>query len=443
MTEPDAGSDLHMIQMKAIPVEGGYVLNGTKQFITNAAFADIMTVVVQCASSSENLLSAFVVDLSSDGVTIGPEVDKVVVVGSSTCPVYFENVFVPEENRLGQVGDGQSIGLTTLLAGRLKIAMGCAGGCRHLLNKTLRYAAERHQFGNPIHHYGANKSVLTQQTLLAFAAESLLQKISSEMDSYAKEEEKNKRDTLSAYRVEIGILKVFCSEAYSMVGDGMREVVSAYALVEDLGKFYRDMTVGRVVEGTNTVNRALIIGAAFLKKFFSQYASRDFEIEFLERKSAVDRLFLNHPLHKALLFVETAKEWVKLMFQVVLKEKSSSLNIRDEEDLLTPLSHLVISARVMDASVQRALILRENQHSHSCLAEKLATLIAYNHYQIIEETAKVLLTYAYGDQKIPAQLKEAIQFASLTLSFDELDSHRLKKEVAEDMIRQGNYPFFP
>src|SRR5919199_4203767 len=170
LTEPGAGSDARGIKTRATRDGDSYVLNGQKQWISNAGFADVM---VAFAKVDETRHTAFIVPFATPGVSLGAEEKKMGIKGSSTRAVYFDNVRVPAANALGEVGQGHKIAFTILNIGRLKLGASCAGGSREVLELCARYVTERKAFGKTLHHFGLIQKKLAQMAIDTYAAESV------------------------------------------------------------------------------------------------------------------------------------------------------------------------------------------------------------------------------------------------------------------------------
>ena len=172
LTESSSGSDALAAKTRADRSSDGshYVLNGTKQFITNAGFADVFTVFAQVGGDR---FSAFIVDRTSPGLTVGPEEHKLGIRGSSTCPLSFEDVRVPADNLLGDVGKGHRIAFNILNVGRIKLGLGTIGAAKCALEVSARYTMERQQFNKPIGSFGLVASKLAEMAIGIFVGESM------------------------------------------------------------------------------------------------------------------------------------------------------------------------------------------------------------------------------------------------------------------------------
>ena len=273
LTEPGSGSDALGAQSSAVLSEDGkhYILNGTKQYITNGGFAELFTIF---AKIDKEHFTAFLVEKSFDGLVVGNEEKKMGIKGSSTTQIILDNCKVPVENVLGEIGKGHKIAFNVLNVGRFKLGAGVTGAAKMAMVEGIKYANERKQFKTPIAKFGAIQEKIADLTAKIYASESLIYRLAGQLDTNLATIDKSidnyyeeYQRCIEEYAPECGISKVFCSEVLARTVDEVVQIHGGYGFCSEYPaeRYYRDERINRIFEGTNEINRLLVPGMILRK----------------------------------------------------------------------------------------------------------------------------------------------------------------------------------
>jgi len=288
LTEPGSGSDALAAATTAVLSKDGthYVLNGSKQYITNAGYAEM---VVLFAKIDGKQFTGFIVDLTSDGVTIGAEEKKMGIKGSSTCAITLEDVKVPVENVLGEIGKGHHIAFNILNVGRFKLGASTVGGAKLALEAAVPYTKSRHQFDQPLCSFGLIRRKIADVNTAIFLSESMVYRTAGLLDraiaTLDKADAHYDRDSIrqvEEFSIECSMIKVFSTEVCALAAEECLQMLGGYGYCQEypLERLYRDERINRIFEGTNEINRMLVPGM-IMKKALNG------ELPFLQAAQAV------------------------------------------------------------------------------------------------------------------------------------------------------------
>jgi len=363
LTEPQAGSDALAARTRAdlSPDRTHYILNGQKMWITNGGAADLFTVFAKVGGEK---FTAFLVERAFGGVTSGAEEHKMGIKGSSTTAVYLDNVKVPVENVLGEIGRGHIIAFNILNVGRLKLGPGTVGGAKNVLGISLKYAKERKAFGASIASFGMIRHKLAEMAIRIFAAETMSYRvvglIEAQLQGFSWEQPDAARTMLKAveeYASECSMIKVYASEMLDYVVDEGVQIHGGYGYHQDYAveRAYRDSRINRIFEGTNEINRLLITGM-LLKR-----AARG-QLGLVQAAQGVMSEILSGPapngaVNEEMRLVTNAKK-IALMLMGVAYQKYL-MELEKQQELLAGISDAVMEIFAMESVLLRARKLAE------------------------------------------------------------------------------------
>lgn len=448
LTEPGSGSDALAAKTKAILDDDGehYVINGTKMWITNAGFADLFTVFCQVDGTK---FTAFLVEADREGVSTGAEEHKMGIKGSSTRMLILDNVIVPKENLLGEIGRGHKIAFNILNIGRFKLGVGVLGGAKRVLGLGVKYAKERRQFDQPISDFGAIKSKIGESTAKIYALESASYRVAGYMDqslgvldTSAPDYIQKMMDAIEEFAVEDSIMKVLGSEVLSFVVDEAVQIHGGYGFSQDyeVERWYRDCRINRIFEGTNEINRMLIPGTILKRTMKGQLdlfsligrvesdLSSGVEAE-APSKDAPDLAF------EKFLTMQAKKLTVYVANQAIQKHMA---DLREQQEILMDLADAIIQVYVMDSTVARTLEIMQIKGADKVEGQRAATrLVVGQAYQAVKQIGENLLSHLKSPEKVGKHLDNLDRLAPCA----RIDLLSLRRKVAEITIDLEKYPF--
>ncbi len=371
LTEPSSGSDALSAKTTAVLSGDGqhYILNGQKMWITNAGFADIFTVFAQVDGDK---FTGLIVEKGMEGLTLGAEEKKLGIKGSSTRMVFFENVKVPKENLLGEIGKGHLIAFNVLNTGRFKLGASCLGGIKSLVNVSVKYAKEREQFKRPIASFGAIQHKLAEQVIRAFVADTavyrtaqLIQNAELQFKSDGKDFASSKRLSAQEYAIECAIIKVVGSEILDFLVDETVQIYGGMGYSEEgvVARAYRDSRINRIFEGTNEINRLLILSTLLknaMKGEFDLMTPGMAVQKELTEGTAGQYDFTGAYAEEMKAIANMKKVLIMLLGMAAQSAMSGNLDLKEEQEVLMNLSDII-----MDIYNAEGLIMRVQKLSQS------------------------------------------------------------------------------
>ncbi|MCE7873696.1 acyl-CoA dehydrogenase [bacterium CPR1] len=442
LTEPHSGSDALAARTKAELSEDGqhYILNGSKMWITNAGFADLMMVFAKVDGTQ---FSCFIVDTKSPGFTLGAEEKKLGLKGSSTRGVTLENVKVPRENLVGEVGKGHKIALNVLNIGRFKLGAWCISGSKFALNDAIKYAKERTQFGKHLAEFGALQEKFGQMVTLIWVGESMNYRtaglIEKALTSVDKKDSQAVLRGIEEYAAECAILKVWGSEALDYVVDECVQIFGGYGYSQEYPaeRPYRDSRINRIFEGTNEINRLTITGTLLKRTMSGRLNLMDALVEVQkELEGGVSPAPGTGPLAREKTLVQASKSGALLCAGVAINAIGMDSPEEKHQEALMRISDLV-----MEVFAQESAWLRCQKLIDSRGEDKVQMQIDITRTYVNDSVDKVrrigrnlLATVSEGEA-----LEESLEQLDRLLKHTPINTVRTRRRIAERVLEAGRY----
>ena len=444
LTEAESGSDALNAKTKAVlsADEKHFVLNGTKMFITNAAFAHVF---ITFAKVDGEKFTGFIVERNFEGVSTGPEEHKMGIRGSSTRTLILENAMVPVENVLGEIGSGHKIAFNVLNFGRFKLGASVVAGVRYVTNEAIRYAKNRQQFGRPIIEFGAIQHKLAEMAIQIFCAESMVYRTVGMIDTAMRSIDKTSRsapaETLKAledYVVECSIIKVANSEILDFVVDEAVQIYGGYGYSQDYAveRCYRDARINRIFEGTNEINRLLITGQLLKRAMKGQLGLITAAQKLLGELLSFPAIETEDDglLAAERRLVSNAKKMFLLASGVAVQKYRDRMV--DQQEVLGLLSDLVIGVYAMESLLLRVLkgAARDGAVRWE-LQAKAAQVFIRGQLAALEDKAKQILAAASEGDELRTHLAALRRFAKSM----PVNLISLRQDIARKLNVEGKY----
>jgi alkylation response protein AidB-like acyl-CoA dehydrogenase len=440
LTEENAGSDAMNAKTRAVLSDDGkyYILNGTKQFITNSGFSDI---VVVFAKIDGEAFTGFIVHRDYEGYSVGPEEKKMGLKSNSTCQVIMEDCKVPVENMLYEPGKGHKIAFNILNIGRGKLGAGVVGACKKVLRGSIKYALERKQFGKSLTEFTMIQEKLADMYLLTYAAEAMSYRTSGLWDLNIEQVPAGDFAAVSKaieeYAIEASILKVFGSEVLDFCVDEGVQIHGGYGYIQEyeIESAYRDSRINRIFEGTNEINRMLIPGTMAKMAMKQQLPLQELVTKFTGELAEG-----NLPTDDGSV-LGLAKMQTELMKRISVYCANAAMmkfmmGLKDEQEILRVLADMLIETYGCDTVAARVL-----QKIDDVGAEKskiqiaVAKVFCADGYKIAGGKAREMIANCFeGDE-----LKNHIANIDKLTAFHPVNTMILRREIAAEIIDREDY----
>jgi alkylation response protein AidB-like acyl-CoA dehydrogenase len=444
LSEASSGSDALNCRARAQLSSDGkhYILNGEKMWITNAGFADLFTVFAKIDGEK---FTAFLVERTFPGFSIGGEEHKLGIRGSSTCPIILNDCKVPVENLLGDIGKGHIIAFNILNIGRFKLGAMCVGGGRVSLQQAITYAKQRKAFNKVIADFGLVREKIANMAALIYVGESLVYRTVGMMDSALSEVDKTSADAMKEtrkaieeYAVECSIIKVWASEMVDYVVDETLQIYGGYGFVEEYPaeRAYRDARINRIFEGTNEINRLIITGFLLKRAMSGQLplmpAIKKLMDEVLSGPSMSEDL--EGPLAEESKLVNQAKK-LGLFASGAATQKYMQA-IQDQQEIMGAIADMTIETYAMESAVLRAQKIAQTKgESAATLPIAMTRIYLTQAMEKVESAAKkVIAAVADGDM-----LRTQLAILRRLAKYEPFNTIELRQQVAQKMIERGKY----
>ena len=449
LTEPNAGSDANSgtTTAKLSEDQKYYEITGQKIWISNAGFAEVFIVFGKIGDDKN--ITGFVFEKSKvNGLTLGEEEKKLGLHASSTRQVFYDKVIIPKDQMLGERGEGFKIAMNGLNFGRIKLCAATVTAAIKVLNESIKYANERHQFNSPISSFGAIKEKFANMATAIFASNSGLYRAGYNIEQNTKklleegiDPSRAKIDGISEYSIECAITKVHGSEVIKLVSDEAIQIFggmgySAESIVEPA---YRDARISRIYEGTNEINRLLIVGM-LLKKSIKK------ELPIFEEAKKVGKELISitsffkskkssytGPLSDEKKCIDNMKKSILMILgkaSAIFREK-----IEKEQEILLKISDMIIETYMAESALLRAEKLNTDNHIQitmvkNYLIRALEICQKYGHQTICSlelnsTTKKVMIN---GLNKFCEKPKYNLI--------------QIRRDIANDLIQKGKYSYY-
>lgn len=441
LTEPESGSDALGAKTTAkLSADGTkYILNGQKQWITNSAFADVFVVY---AKVDGDKFTAFIVEKTFPGVSTGPEEKKMGIKGSSTRTLNLEDAEVPVENVLGEIGRGHVIAFNILNVGRYKLAVGCVGSSKRVLELSTKYAKERKQFKTPIASFPLIQQKLADMAIKTYAVESMVYRtgglFENSLGQVSADDGKAIAKAIADYAIECSMNKVFGSEVLDAIVDEGVQIHGGYGFMQEyeVENAYRDSRINRIFEGTNEINRLLIPGTIMRKVMKG-------ELPLLQEAQSLQEELLTFmpPMFDDPDTLEIEGHLIEMTRKIALMTAGLAVEkyaekLEREQELLSDIADLVTALFAMEGCYLRAQkAIQTVGLEKASLHVDYTSAFVYDTFEEVEMKARGILAALEEGDMLRAQLAVLKKLTRYT----PINKVALKRRIAAVIIDEEAY----
>jgi len=453
LTEPDSGSDANSAKTKARLSEDGkhYVINGQKMWITNGGFADLFIVfakVVDANGETDKNLTAFIIEKSFGGITMNEPEQKMGIKGSDTRQIFFNDCEVPVENMLSEQGNGFKIAVNILNIGRIKLAAAALGGSKQVAKQVINYANERKQFGIAIANFGAIKHKLAEMAVRMFTTESAAYRVGQNIDDLISAlQEKGLSDAdsklkaLEELAIECAIMKVHGSEVLDYVVDEGVQVYGGmgYSADAPMDRAYRDSRINRIFEGTNEINRLLVVDMLLKRALKGQ-------LDLMGPATAVGKEIMSIPdfgFDDDETLFAAEKKVIRNLKKAVLMVAGSAVQkfmtkLSEEQEIIMNLADMVIETYVAESvllRVEKRIDLLGSDANH--LQKDIARIYLHEAVERVNNAGKSAITSFAESDELRVMLMGLKRFTKI----EPMNLKDARRRIADALITSNDYIF--
>lgn len=443
LSEPGSGSDALSAKTVATPSSDGkrFTLNGTKMWLSNAGFADVYITFAQVGGDK---FTSFILEKGYKGISLGKEEKKMGIKGSSTRALNLDNVEVPAENIIGEIGKGHRVALNILNIGRFKLGASVIGGAKAIITESTRYAKTRKQFQVPINSFGMIRHKLGEMAIRAFVGETMVYRTAGLIDAILQNVDKKSPDAsvmtlkgIEEYAVECSIIKVYASEILNYVADEGVQIFGGYGFSEEypVARPYRDSRINRIFEGTNEINRLLIpsmlIRRAMKGELPLMAAAQklmDEVISFSAGESKYDGLLADE-----MNLAANAKKIGLLVSGAAFQKYMDKLE--HEQEVIWHIADMTMEAYAMESVLLRVRKMEGVGTKNTAFYSDLARAFVYDAVERVESHAKAALAIiAEGDM-----LRTYLTAVRRLLKYTPINAAYIRREISDKLAEDDKY----